>query len=58
LQTVKKVAKIMKHMKAAQDHQKKWVDAKRRPLEFAVVIMCFLRSYQLEGSLGSAAMES
>jgi len=45
-------------MKAAQDHQKKWVDAKRRPLEFAVVIMCFLRSYQLEGSLGSAAMES
>ena len=32
LQTVEKVAKIKKYMKAAQDRQKKWVKAKRRPL--------------------------
>ena len=36
LQTVEKVAKIKKHMKAAQDRQKKWDDTSRRPLEFAV----------------------
>ena len=45
-------------MKDAQDHQTKWADAKRRLLKFAVVTMCFLRSHQLEESLGSAAMES
>ena len=43
LQTVEKVAKIKKHMKAAHDRQKKWVDAKRRPLEFAVGDHVFLR---------------
>ena len=32
LQIVEKVAKIKKHMKAAQDRQKKWADTKRRPL--------------------------
>ena len=58
LQTSEKVAKIKKHMKAAQDRQKKWAYAKRRPLEFAVGAMYFLRSHQLEGSLGSAAVGS
>jgi len=37
------VAKIKKHMKAAQDRQKKWADAKRRPLEFAVGDHVFLK---------------
>jgi len=36
LQTVEKEAKIKKYMKATQDRQKKWADAKRRPLEFTV----------------------
>ena len=43
LQTVEKVAKIKKHMKVTQDHQKKWADAKRRPLEFAVGDYVFLK---------------
>ena len=43
LQAVEKVARMRKHMKAAQDHQKKWVDAKRRPLEFAVGDHVFLK---------------
>ena len=43
LQIVKKVAKIKKHMKATQDRQKKWVDAKRRPLEFAVGDHVFIK---------------
>ena len=30
-------------MKAAQDRQKKWADAKRRPLEFAVGDHVFLK---------------
>jgi len=55
----REVAKINKHMKATQDRQKKWVGAKRRLLEFAVGDpMYFLRSHQLEGSLGSAAVGS
>ena len=58
LQIVENVAKIKKHMKAAQDRQKKWADAKRRPLEFAVGDHVFLRSHQLDGSLGSAAVKS
>ena len=32
LQIVEKMAKIRIHMKASQDHQKKWADAKRRLL--------------------------
>jgi len=32
-----------KHMKATQDHQKKWADAKGRPLKFAVGDHVFLK---------------
>ena len=49
MQTVERVAKIRKHMKAAQDHQKKWVDAKRRPLEFAVGDHVFLKISSTRG---------
>jgi len=45
LQIVGKVAKIRKHMKVAQDRQKKWADAKKKPLEFAVGDYVFLRSH-------------
>ena len=58
LQTVEKVAKIRKHMKAAQDRQKKWADAKRRPLEFAAGDHMFLKISPTRGSLGSAAVRS
>jgi len=37
------MAKIKKHMKAAQDRQNKWADAKRRPLDFAVGDHIFLK---------------
>jgi len=43
LQTLEKVAKIKKHMKTAQDRQKKWVNSKRRPLEFVVGDHVFLK---------------
>ena len=36
-------------MKVAQDRQKKWVDAKRRPLEFAVGNHVFLKISQTRG---------
>ena len=49
MQIVEKVAKIKKHMKAAQDRQKKWVDAKRRPLEFAVGDHVFLKILPTRG---------
>jgi len=49
LQTVGKVAKIKKHMKAVQDRQKKQAEAKRRPLEFAVGDHEFLKISPTQG---------
>ena len=37
------MGKIKKHMKATQDRQKKWADANRRLLEFAVDDHVFLK---------------
>ena len=47
VQTMDKVAQIIKHMKAAQDRQRSWADSSRRPLEFAVGDHVFLRYHQL-----------
>ena len=61
LQTVERVAKIRKHMNA-QNRQKKWVDAERRPLEFAAGDHAFLKISPTRGrgwgSLGSATVGS
>ena len=59
MQTVERVAKIRKRMKVVQNRQKKWVDAERRPLEFAAGDHAFLKiSPTRGGSLGSAAVGS
>ena len=49
LQTVEKVAKIKKYRKTAQDRQKKWGDAKRRPFEFVVGDHAFLKISPTQG---------
>ena len=58
LQTVEKITKIRKHMKAAQDRQKKWADAKRRPLEFTVGDHVFLKISPTRGVIRFGCSES
>jgi len=48
-QTVEKVKIIRKHIKAAQDRQKRWADLDRRPLEFEVGDFVFLKISPTEG---------
>ena len=38
-----KVTKIRKHLQAAQDRQRSWADGKRRPLEFVIGDLVFLK---------------
>ena len=42
-QTVDKVTQIRKHLQAAQDRQRSWADGKRRPLEFVIGDLVFLK---------------
>jgi len=48
-QTVEKVKIIRKHLKAAQDRQKRWADLDRRPLEFEVRDFVFLKISPTKG---------
>jgi len=40
VRTIDKVKQIRGHLKTAQDRQKSWADAGRRPLDFTIGTMC------------------
>ena len=48
-ETTKKIRIIRKRMKAAQSRQKSYADKRRRPLEFAIGDMVFLKVSLMKG---------
>ena len=55
VQAVDKIRTIQEHFHAAQDRQKSWADANRRPWEFKVGEHVFLRISPTKGVIRSGA---